>query len=103
MDLGALPPEISSALMYAGPGSGPMVAAASAWNGLAAELNSAAGAYSIVFQIGEQNYLYQAGADGQVRLADSNFHFTAAVGAWHAVEPRNTTFDLVVPVVTRPV
>jgi len=44
-DLGALPPEINSALMYAGPGSDSMVAAASAWNALAAELNSAAMAY----------------------------------------------------------
>lgn len=42
MDFGALPPEISSALIYTGPGSAPMVAAAAAWNGLAAELNSAA-------------------------------------------------------------
>jgi hypothetical protein len=44
-DLGALPPEINSALMYAGPGSDSMVGAASAWNALAAELNSAAMAY----------------------------------------------------------
>jgi len=48
MDFGALPPEISSALMYAGPGSGPMTAAASAWNGLAAELTSTAMAYDTV-------------------------------------------------------
>ncbi len=45
MDFGALPPEINSARMYAGPGSGPMVAAATAWNGLAAELQSAASSY----------------------------------------------------------
>jgi PPE-repeat protein len=44
-DFGALPPEINSALMYAGPGSASMVAASFAWKGLAAELNSAAVAY----------------------------------------------------------
>ncbi|MDI3314987.1 MAG: PPE domain-containing protein, partial [Mycobacterium sp.] len=39
-DFAALPPEINSARMYAGPGSGPMMAAASAWNSLAAELGT---------------------------------------------------------------
>jgi PPE-repeat protein len=48
LDLGALPPEITSALMYAGPGSESLQAAASAWNGLAAELSSAANGYNAV-------------------------------------------------------
>ncbi|MGH3562140.1 MAG: PPE family protein [Mycobacterium sp.] len=48
MDFGALTPEINSARMYAGPGSGPMMAAAAAWSGLAAELRSAAAAYHSV-------------------------------------------------------
>src|SRR5579859_1393981 len=46
MDFGTLPPEINSARMYAGPGSAPMLAAASAWDALAAELSSAASAYA---------------------------------------------------------
>jgi PPE-repeat protein len=46
MDYGILPPEINSARMYAGPGSSPMLAAASAWGGLGAELNSAASSYT---------------------------------------------------------
>lgn len=42
MDYGAVPPEINSARMYAGPGAAPMRSAAAAWNLLAAELRSAA-------------------------------------------------------------
>jgi PPE-repeat protein len=48
MDFGALPPEINSAKMYFGPGSGPMLAAAVAWDGLAAQLHSTAASYSSV-------------------------------------------------------
>jgi PPE-repeat protein len=48
MDYGALPPEINSARMYAGPGSAPMLAAASAWDTLAAELQSGASSYGSV-------------------------------------------------------
>ena len=45
MDFAVLPPEVNSGRMYAGPGSGPMLAAASAWDGLAAELQSTAASY----------------------------------------------------------
>ena len=48
IDFGALPPEINSARMYAGPGPESMLAAAAAWNGLAAELHSAAASYGSV-------------------------------------------------------
>jgi PPE-repeat protein len=48
MDFAILPPEINSARMYAGPGPGPMLAAATAWDGLAAELRSAAATYASV-------------------------------------------------------
>ncbi|MGC1807011.1 MAG: PPE family protein, partial [Mycobacterium sp.] len=48
VDYGALMPEINSARMYAGPGSSSLQAAASAWNGLAAELQSAAQGYETV-------------------------------------------------------
>ena len=47
-DFGALPPEINSARMYAGPGSGPMMAAAAAWDGLTAQLETFAARYSAV-------------------------------------------------------
>jgi PPE-repeat protein len=45
MDFGALPPEINSGRMYVGPGSGPLLAAAAAWDGLADELTSTAMSY----------------------------------------------------------
>jgi PPE-repeat protein len=45
MDFALLPPEVNSARMYAGPGSGPMLAAAAAWDGLAVELQSTASSY----------------------------------------------------------
>ena len=48
VDFGALPPEINSGRMYAGAGSGPLVAAAAAWEGLASELGSAATSYRAV-------------------------------------------------------
>jgi len=48
LDFLALPPEINSGLMYAGPGSGPMMAAAAAWDELAAELATAASGYGSV-------------------------------------------------------
>ena len=45
MDFAALPPEVNSGLMYAGPGSGPMIAAAASWDHLATEVSSAASNY----------------------------------------------------------
>lgn len=42
MEFGALPPEINSGRMYAGPGSAPLLAAAAAWDGLADEFEAAA-------------------------------------------------------------
>ena len=47
-DFGVLPPEINSARMFSGPGSGPLSSAAAAWNGLAAELRATAAAYESV-------------------------------------------------------
>lgn len=48
IDFAALPPEINSARMYAGPGSASMLAAASAWNTMAAEMRSASASYDSV-------------------------------------------------------
>ncbi|OIN80156.1 PPE family protein [Mycobacterium malmoense] len=46
MDFALYPPEVNSGLMYAGPGPGPLLAAAAAWDAVAAELESAAAGYS---------------------------------------------------------
>ncbi len=48
MDYGALPPEINSGRLYAGPGSGSLLTAAAAWDELATELHSTASIYQSV-------------------------------------------------------
>jgi len=45
-DFGALPPEINSGKIYTGPGSAPLVAAATAWDALASELQTTAAGYA---------------------------------------------------------
>ncbi len=63
MDYAVLPPEINSARIYAGPGSGPMLAAASAWETLAAELHSTATSYqSAVAELTDGPWLGPAAA-----------------------------------------
>lgn len=47
-DFAALPPEVISTQIYTGPGAGPLLAAAAAWEGLAAELHSTAASYGSV-------------------------------------------------------
>ena len=57
-DLGALPPEVSSALIYSGPGSSSLTAAASAWNAVAAELASTAqGLDKVVVSLASESWL----------------------------------------------
>ena len=48
MDFGALPPEVNSTRMYAGPGPGSLMGAAVAWSDLAAELQTVAASYRSV-------------------------------------------------------
>ena len=47
-DFAALPPEINSGLMYAGPGAGPMTAVGAAWDALADDLYLSAVAFGSV-------------------------------------------------------
>jgi PPE-repeat protein len=63
LDFGAIPPEINSARMYSGAGSSSLQAAASAWNGLAAELQSAASGYdTVITQLASDEWMGPASA-----------------------------------------
>ncbi|RAU98060.1 PPE family protein [Mycolicibacter senuensis] len=58
LDYGALPPEVNSGRMYTGPGSAPMMSAASAWRTLAAELAAAAHSYdTVITQLAGEEWL----------------------------------------------
>ncbi|MEE2855500.1 MAG: PPE family protein [Actinomycetota bacterium] len=50
MNFALQPPEIISGRMYLGPGAGPMLTAAAAWDALAAELQSAAASYHAIVE-----------------------------------------------------
>jgi PPE-repeat protein len=70
MDFGAFPPEINSTRMYSGPGSGPMLAAAAAWDGLAAELRSTASSYqSVISGLTSEGWLGPASASMSAAVA----------------------------------
>ncbi|MFV8319942.1 PPE family protein [Mycobacterium sp. 23] len=70
MDFGILPPEINSARMYSGPGSAPMLAAATAWQEMAAELSSAAASYAaVVSQLGALSWYGPASASMAAAVA----------------------------------
>jgi PPE-repeat protein len=63
IDFGALPPEVNSARLYTGAGSTSLISAASAWNSLAAELNSAALGYEgVISQLSSEEWLGPASA-----------------------------------------
>jgi PPE-repeat protein len=48
LDFAGIPPEINSALMYTGAGSGPLMAAAAGWSNLAAELSTTASSWESI-------------------------------------------------------
>ena len=106
MDFAALPPEINSSRMYAGPGSGSMMAAATAWDGLAAELYSAATFYhSTVSGLTSGPWLGPASASMAAAAAANMAWMTttaaqaeqAAAHAKAAVAAFETAFAMTVP------
>ena len=75
LDFGVLPPEINSARMYSGPGSGPMLAAAAAWDVLADQLwSTAVGCGSVIADLTSGQWLGPSSA----AMADA----TAPYVAW---------------------
>ncbi|MEM6108903.1 PPE family protein [Mycobacterium sp. 050272] len=72
MDFGLLMPEINSARMYSGPGSGPLLAAAAAWGELAAQLESAASGY----------FSEVSGLTGQTWFGPSSMRMAAAAAPY---------------------
>jgi len=84
-DFAARPPEINSALMYSGPGAGPMMAAAAGWNNLAAELATAAASHESV--ISELSGEWMGPASSAMAAAAAPYvewMYNAAAAAEHA-------------------
>jgi PPE-repeat protein len=81
MDFAMLPPEVNSGRMYAGPGSGPMLAAAAAWDGLAAELQSTAASYgSAISELTDGPWLGSSSASMAAATAPYLDWLTTAAG-----------------------
>jgi PPE-repeat protein len=78
LDFGALPPEINSGRIYTGPGSAPLLAAASAWDALASELQTTAASYASTI-----TDLTSSGWQGpsSVAAADAAAPYTAWLGS----------------------
>ena len=84
-DFATRPPEINSALMYSGPGAGPMMAAAATWNNLAAELATAAASHESV--ISELSGEWMGPASSAMAAAATPYvewMYNAAAAAEHA-------------------
>jgi PPE-repeat protein len=73
LDFGALPPEINSGRIYSGPGSAPLLAAATAWDALASELQTTAASYAST--IGELTTSWQG--PSSAAAADAAAPYTA--------------------------
>lgn len=106
LDFGALPPEINSGRMYSGPGSAPLLAAASAWDGIASELAAAATGYaSIIAELTSSPWVGPASRSMLAAVTPYVSWLGAAAGqaesagtqARAAVAAYETAFTLTVP------
>jgi PPE-repeat protein len=106
MDFAMLPPEVNSGRMYAGPGAGPMLAAAAAWDGLAAELQSTAASYrSVISELTDGPWLGASSASMAAATAPYlSWMTTAGAQAEHtamqakaAAAAYETAFAMTVP------
>jgi PPE-repeat protein len=70
MNFAVLPPEMNSARIFAGAGRAPMLAAAAAWDGLAEELDAAAGSFAAVISELSGDVWQGAAALAMTRAAD---------------------------------
>jgi len=78
LDFGALPPEINSGRIYSGPGSAPLLAAASAWDALASELQTTAASYaSTITELTSSRWQ----GPSSVAAADAAAPYTAWLGS----------------------
>jgi PPE-repeat protein len=87
MDYGTLPPEINSARMYSGAGPEPMLAAAAAWDRLAAELRSTAAAHSSV--ISELTTAWRGPSSASMAAAAAPYTTWLTTTAAHAEQSAN--------------
>ena len=88
LDFAALPPEINSTRMYTGPGAAPMMAAAAAWNNLAAELNTtASAAQSVISTLTDEEWRGRsAAAMATAATPYLGWMQTTAAAAQHAAD-----------------
>jgi PPE-repeat protein len=101
----AFPPEINSGLMYTGPGAGPMVAAAAAWDALADMLYLSAAGYSLAIAdlaakwLGPSSHLMAAAAARYVAWISATADRALETGAQAkvAVAAYEAAFVMTVP------
>ncbi|ORA15255.1 PPE family protein [Mycobacterium asiaticum] len=106
MDFGIYPPEINSGRMYSGPGPGPMLAAAQAWDSLADELYTAVSGYQAAVSeltegawSGPSSAAMSAAAGSYVEWVSASAARAeqTAAQAWTAVAAYEAAFAATVP------